>query len=68
LEQGTIAWFALRTDTPTFWIVDAFASDGEREAHPDDAMSSGLLDNRALLLDGPPEILHANVLAAELPQ
>ncbi len=67
-EQGTIAWFALRTDATTFWIVDAFASDGEREAHLDDAMFSGLLDNRARLLDGLPEILHAKVLAAKLPQ
>jgi hypothetical protein len=31
-EQGTIAWFALRTDTTTFWIVDAFPSDRERQA------------------------------------
>ncbi|MDT5260914.1 MAG: hypothetical protein QOD10_5994 [Mycobacterium sp.] len=23
-EQGTIAWLALRTDTTTFWVVDAF--------------------------------------------
>jgi quinol monooxygenase YgiN len=66
-EQGTIAGFALRTDTTTFWIVDAFPSDGERQAHLDGAIVSGLLDNRERLLDGPPEILQAEVLAAKLP-
>jgi hypothetical protein len=63
-EQGTIAWFALRTDTTTFWIVDAFASDGERQAHLEGALFSGLLVNAERLLDGPPEILPAEVLAA----
>ena len=32
-EPGTSVWFALRTDTATFWIVDAFPSDVERQAH-----------------------------------
>lgn len=67
-EQGTIAWFALRTDTTTFWIVDAFASDGERQAHLEGAIHSGLLGKAGRLLDGPPEILPAEVLAAKLPQ
>jgi hypothetical protein len=31
-------------------------------------MNSGLLDNREQLLDGPSEILPADVLAAKLPQ
>ena len=26
-EPGTSVWFALRTDSATFWIVDAFPSD-----------------------------------------
>jgi quinol monooxygenase YgiN len=67
-EQGTIAWFALRTDTTTFWIVDAFPSEGERQAHLEGAIFSGLLDHGDRLLDGPPEILQAEVLAAKLPQ
>ena len=67
-EQGTIAWFALRTDTTTFWIVDAFPSDGERQAHLEGAIASSLLANAERLLDGPPEILPAQVLAAKLPQ
>ena len=67
-EQGTIAWFALRTDTTTCWIVDAFPSEGERQAHLEGAIFSGLLDHGDRLLDGPPEILQAEVLAAKLPQ
>ena len=66
-EQGTIAWFALRTDTTTFWIVDAFPSDGERQAHLEGAIASSLLANAERLFDGPPEILPAEVLAAKLP-
>ena len=67
-EQGTIAWFALRTDTTTFWIVDAFPSDAERQAHLEGAIASSLLASAERLLDGPPEILPAEVLAAKLPQ
>jgi quinol monooxygenase YgiN len=67
-EQGTIAWFALRTDTTTFWIVDAFPSDAERQAHLEGAIASSLLANAERLFDGPPAILPAEVLAAKLPQ
>ena len=66
-EQGTIAWFALRTDTTTFWIVDAFPSNGERQAHLDGAIASSLLANAERLFDNPPEILPADVLAAKVP-
>jgi hypothetical protein len=52
----------------TFGIVDPFASDGERRAHLEGALFSGLLVNRGRLLDAPPEILPAEVLAAKLPQ
>ena len=67
-EQGTTAWFALRTDTTTFWIVDAFPSDRERQAHLQGPIASALLANAERLLDAPPEILPAEVLAAKLPQ
>jgi len=67
-EQGSIAWFGLHTDTATFWIVDAFPSDGERQAHLEGAIASSLLANAERLFDGPPEILPAEVLAAKLPQ
>lgn len=66
-EQGTIVWFALRTDTTTFWIVDAFPSNGERQAHLDGAIASSLLANAELLFAEPLEILPADVLAAKVP-
>ncbi|WP_431239831.1 putative quinol monooxygenase [Mycolicibacterium aichiense] len=65
-ENGTIVWFALRTDTTTFWIVDAFPSDGERKAHLEGAIGSSLMANAERLFDVPPEILPADVLAAKL--
>lgn len=67
-EQGTIVWFALRTDTTTFWIVDAFPSNAERQAHLDGEIASSLLANAERLLDGSPEILPADVLAAKVPR
>ena len=67
-EQGTVAWFALRTDTTTFWIVDAFPSDCERQLHLEGAIASSLLANAERLLDELPVILPAEVLAAKLPQ
>ena len=66
-EDGTIAWLALRTDTTTFWIIDAFASEGDRQKHLDGAIFSGLLDHRERLLEEAAEILRAEVLAAKLP-
>src|SRR3981189_318129 len=67
-EQGTTAWFALRTDTTTFWIVDAFPSDRERQVHLQGPIASALLSKAERLLDAPPEILPAEVLAAKLPR
>jgi quinol monooxygenase YgiN len=67
-QEGTIAWFALRTDPTTFWIVDAFPSDAQRQVHLEGAIFSGLMDNRHRLFDGPPEIFPAEVLAAKLPR
>ena len=64
----SISLFTLRTDTTTFWIVDAFPSDAERQEHLEGAIASSLLANAERLLDGPPEILPAEVLAAKLPQ
>ncbi|OSC42115.1 putative quinol monooxygenase [Mycobacterium decipiens] len=67
-ERGTIVWFALRTDQTTFWIVDAFCSDRDRQAHLDGPIAAALLANAARLLDAPPAILPAEVLAAKLPR
>jgi ribosomal protein S18 acetylase RimI-like enzyme/quinol monooxygenase YgiN len=66
-ETGTIAWLALRTDSTTFWIVDAFPSEAERQAHLQGPIAAALLANAERLLVAAPEILPATVLAAKLP-
>jgi quinol monooxygenase YgiN len=66
-EAGTIAWLALRTDDRTFWIVDAFPSDAERQDHLRGPIANALMVHADRLLAEPPQILPATVLAAKLP-
>jgi quinol monooxygenase YgiN len=66
-EAGTIVWFALQTDATTFWIVDAFASEDDRQAHINGRIAAALMANADRLLARPPEILPADVLAAKVP-
>jgi quinol monooxygenase YgiN len=66
-ETGTIVWFALRTDATTFWIVDAFPGEAERQAHLDGPIAAALMDNADRLLSAPPSIMRADVLAAKTP-
>src|SRR5713226_5214233 len=66
-EAGTIVWFALRTDTTTFWIVDAFPSPADRQVPIKGPLAAALMANAERLLAAPPEILPAEVLAAKLP-
>jgi quinol monooxygenase YgiN len=55
-EPETVAWFGLRTGSSSFVIVDAFPDEAGRQAH------------LAGPLAAPPEIGHADVLAAKLPE
>jgi len=66
-EAGTIVWFALRTDPSTFWIVDAFPGEDDRQAHITGPIAQALMANADRLLASPPEILPADVLAAKVP-
>ncbi|MEP6639657.1 MAG: antibiotic biosynthesis monooxygenase [Chloroflexota bacterium] len=66
-EAGTTVWFALRTDEHTFWIVDAFPGDTERQAHLDGPIAAALMANADRLLAEPPSIQPAEVLAAKIP-
>jgi quinol monooxygenase YgiN len=65
-EPGTPVWFALRTDDTTFWIVDAFPGDAERQAHLGGEIAKALMANADRLLASPPEIGMADVLAAKV--
>jgi quinol monooxygenase YgiN len=66
-EAGTIVWFALRTDATTFWIVDAFPSTADRQAHIEGPIAAALMANAERLLATPPEILPAEILASKVP-
>ena len=66
-EAGTIVWFALRTDDTTFWIVDAFPTDSDRQDHINGPIAEALMANADRLLTEPPTILPADVLAAKMP-
>jgi hypothetical protein len=65
-ESGTPVWFALRTDETTFWIVDAFAAETDRQAHLNGPIAAALMANADRLLAAPPEIMPADVLAAKV--
>lgn len=66
-ESFTPAWFALRTSTDVFWIVDAFASDADRKRHLSGEIARALLAKAPELLAEPPAIHQADVLGAKLP-
>ena len=65
-EPGTIVWYALRTDASTYWIVDAFANEDDRQVHATGAIVAALGAEADRLLAEPPQIMPADVLAAKL--
>ncbi|MEO3937295.1 antibiotic biosynthesis monooxygenase [Dermatophilaceae bacterium Soc4.6] len=65
-EPGTAVWFALRTDETTFWIVDAFPSDAERQAHLAGPIAAALMEHADALLAVAPEIMPADILAEKV--
>ena len=67
-EPETVAWFALHAGPSTFAIVDAFPDEAGRQAHLNGAVAAALLAKADELLAAPPEIQHADVLAAKLPE
>jgi quinol monooxygenase YgiN len=66
-ESFTPAWFALRTSKDVFYIVDAFASDAEREKHLTGEIAKALMAKAGELLATAPTIEKAEVLGAKLP-
>src|SRR5260370_33094781 len=62
-EAGTIVWFAPRTDPTTFWIVDAFSSQADRQAHIEGPIDETLIANADRVLATPPQTLPTHVLA-----
>jgi quinol monooxygenase YgiN len=66
-EAFTPAWFALRTAPSVFYIVDAFASDGDRGKHLTGEIAKALIAKASELFAEPPAIEKADVLGAKLP-
>jgi quinol monooxygenase YgiN len=66
-EAFTPAWFALRTSSSTFYIVDVFANDGDRSKHLGGEIAKALMAKAPELLAEAPAIEKADVLGAKLP-
>ena len=66
-EELTPAWFALRADKTTFYIVDAFADDAGRGKHLGGPIAAALMEHAPALLAEPPKIEKVDVLASKLP-
>ena len=65
-EPLTTTWFAVRFDSQTFGVFDAFESDAGREAHLKGPIAAALMRHAAELFARTPEIRHAEVLADKL--
>jgi quinol monooxygenase YgiN len=65
-EPLTTAWFAVRFDSQTFGVFDAFETDEGREAHLKGPIAAALKQRGTELLARAPEIRRAEVLADKL--
>ena len=65
-EPLTTTWFAVRFDSQTFGVFDAFESDEGREAHLKGPIAAALMQHAAELFARAPEIRYAEVLADKL--
>ena len=66
-EAGTTAWFAVRFDTHTFAVFDAFYDETGRQAHLTGRIAEALHTHSDELFANPPVIRRADVLADKLP-
>lgn len=66
-EPDMPAWFAVRFDTHTFAIFDAFPTQAGRQAHLDGRIAEALMAKADSLLASTPTIRFADVLADKLP-
>lgn len=65
-EPGTYPWFAVRFDSTTFGIVDAFPGEAARDAHLDGTVDRALRERSDELFTSPPEIRAIEVLTEKL--
>jgi quinol monooxygenase YgiN len=65
-EPGTYPWFAIRFDSTTFGIVDAFPDESARDAHLNGPVGKALSARADELFASAPEINAVDVLAHKL--
>ncbi len=65
-EPGTYPWFAVRFDSTTFGIIDAFPDDAARDAHLAGAVGQALQERSDELFASAPEVRAIDVLAEKL--
>jgi quinol monooxygenase YgiN len=65
-EPATVVWFAVRLDTQSFAIFDAFNEEAGRQAHLNGPIAAALMSRAEELLASPPQIRPVDVLADKL--
>ena len=65
-ETFTPVWFALRVNSNTFYIVDAFANDADRAKHLHGEIAAALGKNAPTMFAEPPTIEKVDVLASKV--
>jgi quinol monooxygenase YgiN len=66
-ERGTPLWFALRFDSSTFGIFDAFPDESGRQAHLEGRLAAALMAKASDLLAEAPKIEKVDLLAVKAP-
>ena len=64
-EDFTPVWFAMRADTTTFYVVDAFEGEQDRQKHLEGEIAAALMANAEALLAEPPSISPVDILASK---
>jgi quinol monooxygenase YgiN len=65
-ERETPLWFAVRFDSSTFAIFDAFDDDAGRKAHLGGRLAAALMAKAPELLAKPPVIEQVDVMASKV--
>jgi quinol monooxygenase YgiN len=61
-EANTPIWFALKLSPTTFGVFDAFASEGDRQAHLHGDMAGALMARASEMLASAPSVEQIDVL------
>ncbi len=65
-ESFTPVWLAMRADRTTFYIVDAFANEKDRQKHLEGEIAAALMNNADTLLAEAPTISQVDILASKI--